>query len=977
MVHRASLSRTTLFITASLCTGLAGLVYLVDNRISRALYLSTEKKLSAINQGLRSDLRAYFLKQIQHAKELVKDSQLKKLLAQLAAGQKVEDRLRSLLSGKAPASWKDIAAIDRANNLFFSHQKTINAATLNSLVEIAPQTSVMLEPTIGEFTQIAATQEFLLPLLFPVIANGVYIATLVVALDYQELVKIIDDYSTNLPRNSEINLAQEKRGTVSVLFASPQHVKPFEKTYIVQDLIPVARACNGDFGASVDWYENQWISSVRDYSPHLHWAVTVQTNLTTMHLFLSLLSWISIIAMIIGILLFLYLLLTSLSIIATFINPIIFAALSLSLFGFLGASYYYMSSFRATYIEMYQSNISQAKIDTQYLAALLLQHSFAIQTVVHNQVQFLNGKKISSNLFVSNAKEEIKNLKHDFGKSFIGISYFDEQHKLISQYVSPDNTAGAIDNIAFTSFLQTTSTAQWVSSAQQKELGPDVYNFYVEPFFNDAQQLAGYVWATLSYHQIKNVLSLLGQNRLHDIIIFDANNTTVFLSYSDWVRNRVNSIDIQKYYGTQIVKDSFEKAVQGQSGSFAFKNTQGEPWFMLYEFLPDMKWTLSIFTKDASLHTSTPTLHHLGVLALVFLVCALFCACGLLTYVFTLAPHALKLFAVLYALLLILGMGGTIYLNYRYTETTYKSRAITSRLRSINLQNELQEKTDQKYIPIKTHVMLEFINIVNPNNIHFTAIVEQSINRALYPDVKLGVELANRSSNISLQEIDRKKDGTIEKVIYRAVGTVHQVHQVYSQMPFDMEEIGLWFSPADHINNVLLIPDLERYNRIDPTDKPGVSEQFLLKDYEIRLSYFTYEMVSQQPVLVFTLLTQRNLLSVLLEYFLPLLVILFSIFLITIVSGQIPLEYQLAVIAAISGLFFALILLHQKFRSSLAISQFSYLEASILIVYVGLGYGYLDALYLINKPKAVFYKALLYWPAIITYLFGVTTITFM
>lgn len=976
MVRSASFSKTTLLLMATLLSVGGALMYAVGNKIRTHIHHRVQQQLQAVNQELRTALRSYFHEQIHHAQQLVQDPRFKAELTHLSTGRTSDAALRTLLATKTPPAWKDVIVISRTNKLLFSTNKTIeNPIDIPALADLAIRIPTILEPMIGECVRMPDNQP-LLPFAFPVVDQGNYLATVIVSVDYEAVAKICDLHSKKLPAKAQITVAQEKRGTVSVLFASPNHVVPFETTYIVQDLIPIARACNGDFGVSIEKYENQWFASVRDFSPHFHWALAVQTNLTMLHTFITVIHWLTIMSMGIGLLLVMYLLLASLAMLVAAVKPIMFGLLTVGLFAFLGASYYYMAQYTATQIGLYQSNISQAKIDTQYLASLLLQHSFAIQTVVHKQVLSMHEKKAPQNQFLPQAKNEIQSLKHDFGKSFLGISYFDEQHNLTSAYLSPDHTSGTISDIAFKNFLATSTTPQWVSSLQQKELGSDVYNFYIEPFFDEAQHVKGYVWATLSYNQIKNVLSLLGQQRLLDIIICDTNNTSVFLSNLDWVRNRVNVVAIQKFEAP-IVKESFEKAIQGNSLSVDFKNTQGEPWFMQCEFLPNMKWVLGVFTPDVSLHTTSSQLHQFGVLALVFFVCALCCACGLLTQVFTLSQGALQLFSLLYAFLLTIGMSCTIYFNYRYSEKIYTSRAITSRLQSMNLQNELQEKTNAKYIPIKTYVVLDFINISNPNNIHFNALIEQTIDRALYPQVKLGVELANRAGDLTLQEIDRKKEGSLERVIYRAIGTLHQVHQIYSQMPFDMEEIGLWFTPADHINNVLLIPNLEKYSQINPTEKPGVSEQFLLKDYKIRLSYFAYEMVAGQPVLVFTLLTQRNLLSVLLEYFLPLLVILFSIFLITLVSGHIPIEYQLASIAAISGLFFSLIILHQKFRSSLAINQFSYLEASILIVYLGLGYGYLDALYLINKPKALFYKATFYWPAIITYLFSITTLTFM
>jgi len=981
------LNRTKLAYIAAAFLLLGATLGLIVWQVEPWVFQRIFTNLRNIKDDLRTDLRTYFhVRMLERAKNVIANKEFQALLTDLVNKKDTQDQLTKFINEHQPPTWRDFAFISNDGALLFSCGKILppTVATIPAVQDILSRVPVLLKPLVGEFGLLPDTQTPVLPVGFPVISGNQYLGTAIVALDYQQFAEKFESYKRRLNKAGEIIIAKEKDGNVYVvLFSSNDRNASFRKTYWLQDRAPIAKACRGEFGESLVRYEQRWIASSRDHSPHAHWSLVVQEDHDTLYRTFRVLRAISLILLAIGFLLSLVLLTLSLDTVQRLISPLLLAFIALGLFLSIFGFHYYFSSYKKEKLATYQANVSQEKINTQYIASLLLQHSFKIQTTVHTMVLDLHKNKVSPQGWVTQAQKAMSSEDsilqiNNLGLSYIATSSQKNSHPWNTFFVAANATEiGRIYDSSFTSLLSTSTSSRWISNVQQKELGNSVYNIYCEPFFNSSGTLEGYVWATISWDQLLYVIKLFGHDRLTDIGIYDSELISIYLFDIQWVRNKSHALDIQEYYGTQAVRPVIkEAATKGKSGSFKFNNTVNVPWIMLYESLPDMKWILAVFTCDYSLDKQTTNSHRYASAALIFLIFTLVLALALMTKIYNITLKSLSWFSPFYAALLACGTIGLIVSNYWYTNRILEARAITSELQALQWRETLQQTMGIPYIPIKTHVNVEFLNIENPQKVKFSITVEQRIDRKRYPNVKEGVEIANKADQVFTREINRRREGDTEIIQYQIQGIIHQVDQTYTQVPFDIEPIGIWLSPTDRNSPILLEPDLERYPVVDPKTKPGVGTLFQLKDYNIVKSYYAFKWADNKPLLKFAMLMQRNYLDVFLEYFLPLLVILISIFLLTIVSGRVTQLKQVNIITAITGLFFALILLHQRYRSSLVIAGFSYMEAFIMGVYLSLAYAYFDALYLIARPQFLPAKKLFYWSLLMTYMFIITIIAF-
>jgi hypothetical protein len=932
---------------AFILTCMSGVLYFTGTMVHRRMHEGAMDRLHQVSQELLADLRSYFHDQIRHAKAMVQDPQTRALLS--AHGD------QNLLAQQLPVQWKDLFVVRADRQSFFSSRKSIaQPFDVSAITNLLDEVPVTLEPTIGEFVQIAPMQ-MVLPFAFPIVDGGTYQATAVALLDYEVIAQKIRSYQQRLPHGFEILVGKSERSTVEVLFSSRAQTKPFETTYFIEDPSPIARACNGDFGSDTRRYATQWMTSVRVYSPHFHWAVVVQADRTMASIIVIGIRVLSLACLFLALIIGILMLIRASSVLQRSGKILIFGVLASGLLISLLLGYYYGFQYRTRRIDIHESFVSQAKIDIKYVASLLLQHSFAVQAAVRAKSLEIQHAKPSQSVLLPELQNTI------FGTSYVASG---TQGEPTSYIWSEEKTK---IQISFLDQMMSTTTPQWISGVVQQEFGPDVYNIYAEPFFTQQGRLAGFVWATFSYQEIKRIIDVLGHGKSRDAIIFDRRGTVVYEDNFDVVKRR-------------IAAPAFTQAQAGKSGSLYFTKSDGSDWLFLYENLPDMNWSVAISISDKELYVPTNDIHWYETVLICCGVVLFICFIALLLKIYEGSLVTFYLLSVVSSCALIIGIISLIMSNYRYTDRVYQSHALLSELQVMQSREHLEERTGKTYVPLKTNMTLRFIDASSPERIQFSALVRQSINRDRYPHIKLGVELANISDTVTTTTLAHGYHGSEEYVTYHVQGAIYQAKQNYPQIPFDNEPISLRLRSADHTNSVLLVPDFAYYPMLDPAQLPGVLQTFTLKKFKPIKSYFLYvfpDVEKKEALLTFVLLAQRDWVSIVPEYFLPLAVILMTIYLLSLLDDEVARYKRLNIISALSGLFLSLVLLHQRYRLSLVVTGFSYLEALIVMVYMALGYGFINVLILIYRSGLRPYKLALYWPTLLTYVFLVTATLFL
>jgi len=993
----ARLGKALTFTAAWICL-IVGLALCIGSQISEKIVRhSALESVEKIKESCKQKFEHVFEEQTNILEQMIARPEVRDALSVLFSQRSGPKEIKTLAQSFNLAVVKDFLCINDQGEVVYALNNTFAVGTschqIRSLAELTERLPIVLVPAVADPSLLPGTSEPLIAMGFPFIHNKQYRGSLVLLLNEKVFKEILVPYRG--AAIVKVAMASGEHG--NMLFSTDEKTR-FNSSFLTERYPSnrsdplncgclIGRVFKGDFTAALEWVDNKWRCNAQTFLIQPRWAlVAVQDKTTSMQL-IMVLMWLGILFIAVGVILLILWLVTHIVRDVTWF----IAHRQIIVLVLLGIGFLFSITFLCSYVKKYldergktyRANVATAQKDLQYAASLLVEHNYHLQAVVHRVAHDFQEQQVSLKNWPQLSTQTIKILSKASTSGF-GISYMPLDSSSTdtwnTRYIvsRPDGSLkeGVIEQISFGDLLKTTTQATWIRRVQQKELNPSVCFLYVEPFVAQNSGIRGFIWGMVAYDFVKDIIEVLGQDTALNSVSFDANGILIYHKELDLVRDSVKLSAINP-----DLEPAITKALQGFSGVYELPE---EKSLFVYESMPSYigssasqtRWSVGAFYPLSSFYTITPRLKQISAGILILLVLALVTGIALAVNLFEMSLRSFIWFNPLYFVTLIVGIVGLIVLNYRYYDYSYGSQAIRSKMSTVRFEEHLEAALGKGIIPLKTSITIDYLDIVNPNKVTFSATVRQTVDRTVGPQVKLGIEFVNRSDKISTKEIGRTMHESVESVVYRIEGAVHQINPVYSRTPFDTQPIALLMAPADHSNPVALVLDFEAYPQINPSQKPGVNTTFTMKDYVIEKSYFTYT-YGEKPLLSFVMLTKRNLLSILLEYFLPLLAILITIFIMSLMSSMtFEPNRRITFVTAITGLLFALILLHQKYRTSLIIPTFSFLEALILAVYISLGYGYIDILWLLGKDYLRPYKILFYWPALMTYLFAVTVYTF-
>ncbi len=221
----------------------------------------------------------------------------------------------------------------------------------------------------------------------------------------------------------------------------------------------------------------------------------------------------------------------------------------------------------------------------------------------------------------------------------------------------------------------------------------------------------------------------------------------------------------------------------------------------------------------------------------------------------------------------------------------------------------------------------------------------------------------------------------------------------FDRYPFDTKDVWLRMLPVDFDGDAVLVPDLEAYPVINPSQLPGLESDIVLAGWDTLQSYFRYRQNSYStnfgireyvgrtgfPELYYTVDLRRDFGNAFVSDIIPLLVVACLLFgvLATATTQSDRVEALgfnfTGTLAAASGLVFVVLLSHIQLRSSLAGQRFTYLEWYYVVMYITILAVSLNA-WMVARPQPPAVVArddnelsrLLFWPLLMGFLFAVT-----
>ncbi len=305
----------------------------------------------------------------------------------------------------------------------------------------------------------------------------------------------------------------------------------------------------------------------------------------------------------------------------------------------------------------------------------------------------------------------------------------------------------------------------------------------------------------------------------------------------------------------------------------------------------------------------------------------------------------------------------------------------------------LRDYQANRYIP--TGIFVNNVQFVASNRIQISAYVWQRFTDGIHDDIPRGF-LLPQSTETTITEMSRTKEGNTETILWEVFAELNQLLK-FDRYPFDTKalRIQLWHRYTK--KNIVLIPDLNSYQLINPRSLPGIDNDTNLPGWTVTASYFGYKKVnytsnfgtytvgpfgiyesvnkSEVPELYFDILASRHLVDTLVADLLPVCVIAVLLFVILLTSTQ----QGFAIIGWCASVFFAAVFAQIRFRAKIPQTQVVYFESFYFLMYIAILVILLVMLlYQLNfnipfiRYRKNMIAKLLYWPTLFTTLSLIT-----
>lgn len=221
----------------------------------------------------------------------------------------------------------------------------------------------------------------------------------------------------------------------------------------------------------------------------------------------------------------------------------------------------------------------------------------------------------------------------------------------------------------------------------------------------------------------------------------------------------------------------------------------------------------------------------------------------------------------------------------------------------------------------------------------------------------------------------------------------------YRQFPFEQNDIRLDIRSPDFSKNILLVPDLDSYDILNPSVKPGLNPNLTVPSSETIASFFTLRttefkstfgssrLVKSYPTLSFNMVAKRIYVNPFIANIIPILIVALIMFIVLYVSsnnedGRAGLT-TMNVIQSSAGFLFILLLAHVNERNRIETPEIAYIELFYFSMYL---YITLQTLALATMFRGVDWKLfryednlilkLLFWPVLLSIWFTFTLVRF-
>lgn len=259
-------------------------------------------------------------------------------------------------------------------------------------------------------------------------------------------------------------------------------------------------------------------------------------------------------------------------------------------------------------------------------------------------------------------------------------------------------------------------------------------------------------------------------------------------------------------------------------------------------------------------------------------------------------------------------------------------------------KGEAKRKNEPPPIPIPVGIELYSLQQSSPKAISFSGYIWHKYHKVLHEGVPRLIRIP-QATKFTILNQTKFSEGDWDIVGMNLTATLYHEHD-YRYYPFEQRHIVIPLEHADYTRNILLVPDLEGYVSTNPYQLPGLDTTFSMTSFYATETFFDYTPfkpnadvgvrqyleLTDQFRLAYNAIIDVDLLVPFIFFFLPLLVILFSIFAVLMLEEKQTDPYKL--IGPFTGLFFALVLLHRSLHEAAPATRTVYIEYAFFFAYL-------------------------------------------
>jgi len=303
-------------------------------------------------------------------------------------------------------------------------------------------------------------------------------------------------------------------------------------------------------------------------------------------------------------------------------------------------------------------------------------------------------------------------------------------------------------------------------------------------------------------------------------------------------------------------------------------------------------------------------------------------------------------------------------------------------------------------IPIGVFVQtIEFTTAFDPI---VSGVIWQVYGPGVPQEVMRGFVLPD-ASDAQITESYRVTRGDAQVIGWSFRATLRQSFQ-YDTYPFDRHFFWVRVFPADQTHNIVLTPDFAAYSSMRPQDMPGIASTFVLENWDVKQTFFSYHTEvyntnlgiatstrpAEYPALYYTICMSRQILTPVIIYVVPpliALVMLFGILLLTTRSQERRASAgwnSTNVLAYCAAVFFVVIVSQVNLRQQINTSGILYLDWFYLLTYCAILLVAINAVVFIlaSERRIIQHEdnliaKLLYWPVLTSAMLVITVLVFL